>query len=539
MRDNIANDVKEDIKLKTDGGSDTAHTTDDSMSNQFDRDAINWLFQDNQYEPTVNLPDISKRHSAHQAAIGEDEEGNKLTEYQAMKLLYYVEREFVGYQKIDAIKNDDAVEDITTPGYNKSTYVYHKDHGNIQTNIQHSKDELDNFIIGLAQLSGEELSRRRPETDAKLPDGSRAELTLGYEVSDTGSSYTIRQFTEIPHTPLDLINWKTYNIDQMVLLWLFIEHGRSAMIAGGTGAGKTTSLNALSMFIPSSSRIVSIEDTQEIELPHDNWSASVTREAGDLSDSDVEINEFDLLKRALRKRPDRIILGEVRGQEAFELFQSIRTGHPGLTTFHAPSFEEVVDRMTTEPIGVPRNALAALDLVLIQGEVGVDGNTVRRNWSMSEIEGFNQTSDGNGEIIHNKISEWDAQTDTQNLTATDSNLLKTIAENVGWSDSQQEAEIRKRRVVLSAMVADEINEYKQVSATIQATILMPDKVLRSIALGNLSEDIHDLSDDIANISIKAANESNIDRPSPAPETAQAAKQIIKKSKKSGVLSNYV
>jgi flagellar protein FlaI len=539
MRDNIANDVKEDIKLKTDGGSDTAHTTDDSMSNQFDRDAINWLFQDNQYEPTVNLPDISKRHSAHQAAIGEDEEGNKLTEYQAMKLLYYIEREFVGYQEIDAIKNDDAVEDITTPGYNKSTYVYHKDHGNIQTNIQHSKDELDNFIIGLAQLSGEELSRRRPETDAKLPDGSRAELTLGYEVSDTGSSYTIRQFTEIPHTPLDLINWKTYNIDQMALLWLFIEHGRSAMIAGGTGAGKTTSLNALSMFIPSSSRIVSIEDTQEIELPHDNWSASVTREAGDLSDSDVEINEFDLLKRALRKRPDRIILGEVRGQEAFELFQSIRTGHPGLTTFHAPSFEEVVDRMTTEPIGVPRNALAALDLVLIQGEVGVDGNTVRRNWSMSEIEGFNQTSDGNGEIIHNKISEWDAQTDTQNLTATDSNLLKTIAENVGWSDSQQEAEIRKRRVVLSAMVADEINEYKQVSAAIQATILMPDKVLRSIALGDLSEDIHDLSDDIANISIKAANESNIDRPSPAPETAQAAKQIIKKSKKSGVLSNYV
>lgn len=538
MRDNIANDVKEDIKLKTDGGSDTAHTTDDSMSNQFDRDAINWLFQDNQYEPTVNLPDISKRHSAHQAAIGEDEEGNKLTEYQAMKLLYYIEREFVGYQEIDAIKNDDAVEDITTPGYNKSTYVYHKDHGNIQTNIQHSKDELDNFIIGLAQLSGEELSRRRPETDAKLPDGSRAELTLGYEVSDTGSSYTIRQFTEIPHTPLDLINWKTYNIDQMALLWLFIEHGRSAMIAGGTGAGKTTSLNALSMFIPSSSRIVSIEDTQEIELPHDNWSASVTREAGDLSDSDVEINEFDLLKRALRKRPDRIILGEVRGQEAFELFQSIRTGHPGLTTFHAPSFEEVVDRMTTEPIGVPRNALAALDLVLIQGEVGVDGDTVRRNWSMSEIEGFNQTSDGNGEIIHNKISEWDAQTDTQNLTATDSNLLKTIAENVGWSDSQQEAEIRKRRVVLSAMVADEINEYKQVSAAIQATILMPDKVLRSIALGDLSEDIHDLSDDIANISIKAANESNIDRPSPAPETAQAAKQIIKKSKKSGVLSNY-
>lgn len=539
MRDNIANDVREDIKLKSDGGSDTAHTIDDSMSNQFDRDAINWLFQDNEYEHTINLPDISKRHSAHQAAIGEDEEGNKLTEYQAMKLLYYVEREFVGYQKIDAIKNDDAVEDITTPGYDKSTYVYHKDHGNIRTNVQHSKDELDSFIIGLAQLSGEELSRRRPETDAKLPDGSRAELTLGYEVSDTGSSYTIRQFTEIPHTPLDLINWKTYNIDQMALLWLFIEHGRSAMIAGGTGAGKTTSLNALSMFIPSSSRIVSIEDTQEIELPHDNWSASVTREAGDLSDSNVEINEFDLLKRALRKRPDRIILGEVRGQEAFELFQSIRTGHPGLTTFHAPSFEEVVDRMTTEPIGVPRNSLAALDLVLIQGEVGVDGNTVRRNWSMSEIEGFNQTSGGKGEIIHNKISEWDAQTDTQNLTATDSNLLKTIAENVGWSDSQQEAEIRKRRVVLSAMVADEINEYKQVSATIQATILMPDKVLRSIALGNLSEDIHDLSDDIANISIKAANESNIDRPSPAPETAQAAKQIIKKSKKSGVLSNYV
>lgn len=539
MRNNLADDVREYIKLKTDGGSATAHTTDGSMSYQFDRDALRWLFQDNQDAPTLNLPDISKRHSVHQAAIGEDEQGNKLTEFQVMKLLYYLEREFVGYQKIDPIKNDDAVEDITTPGYDKPVYVYHKDHGNIQTNITHSKDELDNFIIGLAQLSGEELSRRRPETEAKLPDGSRAELTLGYEVSDTGSHYTIRQFTEIPHTPLDLINWKTYNIDQMVLLWLFVQHSKSVMIAGGTGAGKTTTLNALSMFIPSTSRIVSIEDTQEIELPHDNWSASVTREAGDLSDNNVEIDEFDLLKRALRKRPDRIILGEVRGEEAFELFQSIRTGHPGLTTFHAPSFDEVIDRMTTEPIGVPKTSLAALDLILIQGEVGVDGDNVRRNWSISEIEEFNQTSDGRGEIIHNKISQWDARTDTQNLTTTDSTLLETIAEETGWSDSRQEAEIRKRRVVLSALVTNNIKEYRKVSAIIQATILMPEKVLRSIAHGDLAEDIPALSEDIANISIEAANESNIERPSPPPETVQTAKQIIKESKESGILANYV
>lgn len=495
------------------------------------------------YTDEQTLPPIEARFDAYDAALSSDapENTTNLTTYQIYKILYYIERQFVGYKKIDAIKNDDQnVEDISVAGYDTPAYVYHKKYGQIRTNIQQTHDELDDFIQSLAQLSGEELSRRQPETDAKLPDGSRAELTLGYEISDTGSQYTIRQFKEVPHTPVDLINWETYGLDQMALLWLFVENGRSVMVAGGTGAGKTTTLNALSLFLPSNSRIVSIEDTPEIDLPHENWSAGKTREAGDLTDESVEIDEFDLLKQALRKRPDRIILGEIRGKEAFELFQSVRTGHPGLTTFHAPSFQDVVDRMTSEPIGVPTSLLTALDIVLIQGEKRVDGDNVRRNWSISEIEGYQRGFDNNGELTRKEVSEWDAETDTHKLVTDRSIQLEKVQEENGWSPQERNRQIRFRRVVLSALVVDEINTYKNVSAVLQAAILDPEQVLEQIAQKTLTENIESFTEDLLNINIDTDfGEENVDRPSPPEEVKRKAEQILNRSKQDGVLSEYV
>ncbi len=533
----------EDTKKRTDGGSQIksgspgqlpAQETDvlsTAENSQTDIDKPNRL---------GTLPPAEERFKVQNAAIQSDGDPGPLTEYQIYKLLYYIEREFIGYKKIDAIKNDDKnVEDISGTGYNKPVYVYHKNYGQIQTNVVHGTGELDNFVTALAQFAGEELSRRQPSTDAKLPDGSRASLTLGYEISESGSEYTIRQFKEIPHTPVDLINWETYGINQMALLWLFVEYDRSLMIVGKTGAGKTTTLNALSLFIPSNNKIVSIEDTQELQLPHENWIVSTTREVGDLTDDAAKIDEFELLKDALRKRPDRILLGEIRGQEADELFQSIRTGHPGLTTFHASSFESMVNRMTSEPIHVPKQVLVALDVVLVQGDIRVEGNKIRRNRSISEVVGLQETEDGQ-KVEENTISEYDAQTDHHKLITDNSIQLNEVAELNGWSEKRQQREILIRRVVLAALIVEEINTYNNVSAIIQAAILDPDQVLDIIANDSLSDKLDHLTEDLLNVSIdEEASEENVERPTPSEEVRQEAETILEVSKQKGVLSEYV
>ena len=284
------------------------------------------------------------------------EDSDTLTEYQVEKLLYVLKRNFIGYERIDGIKHDINVEDISCDGYNSPVFVYHSDYEQVITNVHHGESELDDFVVKLAQRSGKGISKRQPQVDATLPDGSRAQLTLGREVSDHGTNYTIRQFKDVPFTPLDLINWNTFSLDEMAFLWLAIENHRSLIFAGGTASGKTTSLNAVSLFIPSNTKIVSIEDTREVELPQRNWIASVTRPS--FSDDDKgDVDEFDLLEAALRQRPDYIVMGEIRGEEGRTLFQVMSTGHTTYTTFHADTVGEVLKRFTTEPINVSKTLL--------------------------------------------------------------------------------------------------------------------------------------------------------------------------------------
>ncbi|MDX1746783.1 MAG: type II/IV secretion system ATPase subunit, partial [Halobacteriales archaeon] len=309
-----------------------------------------------------------------------EEDSKVLSEYQVEKLIYYLKRDFVGYERIDGIKHDINVEDISCDGYNSPVFVYHTDHENIISNIYHGEDELDAFVVKLAQRSGKGISKRTPQVDATLPDGSRSQLTLGREVSDHGTNYTIRQFKDVPFTPIDLINWRTFSLDQMAFLWLAIENHKSLIFAGGTASGKTTSLNAVSLFIPSNAKIVSIEDTREVELPQRNWIASVTRPS--FSDDDKgDIDEFDLLEAALRQRPDYIVMGEIRGEEGRTLFQVMSTGHTTYTTFHADTVGEVLKRFTTEPINVSKTLFTALDLVSIQRQTRLRGRKVRRSMS--------------------------------------------------------------------------------------------------------------------------------------------------------------
>jgi len=445
-----------------------------------------------------------------------------LTEYQVEKLLYFLERDFIGYERIDPIKHDINVEDISCDGYNSPVFVYHSDYEQIISNIYHDRTELDDFVVKLAQRSGKGISKRRPQVDATLPDGSRAQLTLGTEVSDHGTNYTIRQFQEVPHTPIDLINWNTFSLDEMAFLWLCIENHKSLIFAGGTASGKTTSLNAVSLFIPSNTKIVSIEDTREVELPQRNWIASVTRPS--FSDDDKgDVDEFDLLEAALRQRPDYIVMGEVRGEEGRTLFQVMSTGHTTYTTFHADNVGEVLKRFTTDPINVSKTMFTALDLVSIQSATRVQGSKVRRNKSLTEINHYDAEND---EINVQDVYQWQAETDGF-LKMGNSSTLEEIKFDRGWSQEKLEVELFKREVVLAYLIDRGLNTYTQVAATFQAFINDPDTILALMAEDQLERSLEDLREmESVLIDVDPKKEEMVPRPDPDAEGRREVEEIL-------------
>ncbi|QZX99608.1 ATPase, T2SS/T4P/T4SS family [Halobaculum rubrum] len=453
------------------------------------------------------------------------EDPDTLTEYTVTKALYYLERDFVGYERIDGIKHDINVEDISVDGYNSPVFVYHSDYEQIISNVYHGEQELDDFVVKLAQRSGKGISKRRPQVDATLPDGSRAQLTLGKEVSDHGTNYTIRQFKDVPFTPIDLINWNTFSLDEMAFLWLCIENHKSLIFAGGTASGKTTSLNAVSLFIPSNSKIVSIEDTREVELPQRNWIASVTRPSF-ADDDGGDVDEFDLLEAALRQRPDYIVMGEIRGEEGRTLFQVMSTGHTTYTTFHADNVGEVLKRFTTEPINVSKTMFTALDLVSVQASTRVQGRKVRRNKSLTEINHYDAEND---EINVQDVYQWQAETD-EFLRMGDSNTLEEIMFDRGWSPQTLEDEMLKRRAVLAYLIDRGLNTYTQVAATLQAFINDPETILSLMANERLEASLDDLREmESVLIDVDEDKEAMVPRPEPSEAQAAEAKSILEEA----------
>jgi len=451
-----------------------------------------------------------------------EDDSSTLNEYQVEKLLYMLKRDFIGYARIDPVKHDINVEDISCDGYNSRVFVYHTDYEQIISNIEHGERELDDFVVKLAQRSGKGISKRQPQVDATLPDGSRAQLTLGREVSDHGTNYTIRQFKDVPFTPVDLINWNTFSLDEMAFLWLCIENNKSLIFAGGTASGKTTSLNAVSLFIPSNSKIVSIEDTREVELPQRNWVASITRPSFG-EDDKGDIDEFDLLEGALRQRPDYIVMGEIRGEEGRTLFQVMSTGHTTYTTFHADSVGEVIKRFTTDPINVSKTLFTALDLVSIQTQTRVDGNKVRRNKSLTEINEYSAEHD---EINVRDVYEWRAETD-EYIQMGNSNTLEDIKFDRGWTQEKLDEELFKRKVVLAYLIDAGLNTYTQVAATIQAFINDPETILTLIANDQLELSLEDLREmESVKIDIDPEKEEMVPRPDAPPEMVEESKAVM-------------
>ncbi|HET6404327.1 MAG TPA: type II/IV secretion system ATPase subunit [Candidatus Thermoplasmatota archaeon] len=397
------------------------------------------------------------------------------------KILYYILRDFLGFGKLDPMMRDEYIEDISCDGPNVPIFLYHRRHESIKSNTTFVKDdELDSFVIKMAQRSGKHVSIAEPLLDATLPDGSRLNATLSDEVTDGGSTFTIRKFKEDPFTIPDLVRFGTMNVDLLAYWWLAVQNGASAIYAGGTASGKTTSLNAILLFIPPQMKIVSIEDTREINLPHENWIAGVTRSGFGPRDNNGrqagEIDMFTLLKAALRQRPEYILVGEVRGQEATALFQAMATGHTAYGTMHADSTEAVIHRLESDPISIPRSLLEALDIVSIQIQTRIGDRRVRRTKELVEIVGLDPHT---REILTNQVFTWSPATDEFEFSGVSYVLERIqIERNMNESDMKEEFERRKR--IIRWMVDNNIRALDDVGRIIATYYRNPAAVMAMI-----------------------------------------------------------
>ncbi len=395
------------------------------------------------------------------------------------RLQYYLVRNFLGWSRIDALMRDPQIEDISCDGVNIPLFLYHRRYHNVKTNIVFDEDHLNSLAITLAQRSGKHVSIGSPIVDATLPDGSRLQLTFSKVVTSRGTSFSIRKFREEPFTPVELMDHGTFPVDAMVYFWLAVENNKSLLFIGGTASGKTTSLNAISHFIPPLAKVVSIEDTREITLNRENWIASVTRDAV-IDGTSGAISMFDLLRAAMRQRPEYLIVGEVRGPEAQTLFQAMNTGHTTFSTLHAADVDAAVHRLENEPLSVPRNMLQALDIVSIQALIYRGTERVRRCQEVVEIMGLDQST---GNIQVNTVFSYDPVTDSFTYSGR-SQVYNQIMTSRGWSTEDLETEIMRRGKILLAMKEQGVKDYISVSQVIQAYAIKPGEVMEN--LGDLS-----------------------------------------------------
>ena len=428
----------------------------------------------------INTKDISKEEAGIKLrAAATDiilDFGIKLTPVQREVILYNMHKDFLGDGLIDAIMHDKYIEDISCDGVHTSLFVYHNNYESMKTTLSYTNaEELDSFVTKLAQRSGKYISISQPILDSTMQDGSRIQMTLGQEVTAHGSTFTIRKFKDEPITPTDLIEWRTFAPLSIAYIWLCVENGKSAIFAGGTASGKTTSLNAVSLFIPPLSKIVSLEDTRELKLPHPNWIPSVTRDSFDTSGRG-EINMYELLRAAMRQRPEYILVGEVRGKECQTLFQAMSTGHTTYSTIHADSVASVVHRIENPPMDVPRNMLSALDFVCIQVQGRVGGKRIRRSKQIVEILDIDPRTN---ELITNEVFKWRSATDEITYSGK-SYLLEEIMEAKGWSENRMREELKRRQEVLEWMRIKKIRHYKDVAKILISYHRDPEAVIEKV-----------------------------------------------------------
>ncbi|MEN2999217.1 MAG: type II/IV secretion system ATPase subunit [Acidilobaceae archaeon] len=384
------------------------------------------------------------------------------------KVLYHLLRDTVGYGPLEALMKDPYVEDISCDGVGKPLYVWHQRYEGLPTSIVFGEEEVDSIVLKLAHIAGKHVSVAFPIVDAMLPGGHRLAATFKREVSTSGSTFTIRKFKEKPLSIVDLIIQRSLSADMAAYLWLLMENKMPGIVMGVTGSGKTTALNAIATLLKPNLKVVTIEDTPELRLTLENWVQLVSRHSYALTGSKTgEVSLFDLVRVSLRYRPDVVIVGEVRGEEAYVLFQAVATGHGGLTTIHAENVYALVKRLTSPPMNVPPNYVPLMKWGLLVRRVSVGGSTTRRMTNLWEI----------GEEEHLLVGEWSPARDEHELRLQKSRLLEEIGYLTGKEREELVEEIGRRSEVLRALAARGVRDYRRVAETIYRYYNDPKRVL--------------------------------------------------------------
>ncbi|MDR0911652.1 MAG: CpaF family protein [Methanobrevibacter sp.] len=388
-------------------------------------------------------------------------------------------QDIIGYGEIDPLLNDDDLEEIMIIGTNKPVFVYHRQVGMMETDLVFSNEnKILSLIDSIARQINRRIDQQSPILDGRLNDGSRINATLS-PISADGPTLTIRKFKKDPLTIIDLILLNTMNSSLAAHLWLSVDglgvKPSNIIISGGTSSGKTTTLNSLGNFINPRERIITIEDTLELQIPHEHVLRMETRPKN--IEKEGEIIMDDLLKNSLRQRPDRIIVGEVRGKEAITLFTALNTGHSGFGTLHANNSRETINRLINPPMEVPKIMISAIDMIIMQNRIyRSDGVSIRRVTEVSEVVGMEE-----GTIQLNKIFQWNPKNDNiENIQVT-SQALQEIADIKGITMNDLNNELIRRKAILDFMVENNIRSNDDVSNVFYQYYNNPDEVLQLIS----------------------------------------------------------
>ena len=400
------------------------------------------------------------------------------------KILYHAERDLVGFGGIDSLMRDPNIEDISCDGVRKPVYVWHRKYENLESNLIFQDDqELNEGVVKLVHMAGKHVSSAFPIVDASLPGKHRLAVCYRREVTPFGTAFTIRKFREDPYSIIDLINLGTFSEEMAAYFWMCLENRASVMVLGGTAAGKTTALNALACLIRPGSKIITIEETAELNLPHENWVSLIARRSYGLgANQSGEVTLFDLVKTSMRHRPDVLIVGEIRGNEAYVLFQALATGHGGMCTMHAENIDSAVKRLTSKPMDIAPTYMPLMNIVASVRRVHLpeagELKAYRRIVSVDEVADYED---------YRNVFKWTAAKDIYSSSVKSGKTFSVISEQLGCSEKELFEEMERRRNILSWMRERNIRSYKDVAAVVTEYYSRPEKFYGEVEIVALPE----------------------------------------------------
>jgi flagellar protein FlaI len=396
------------------------------------------------------------------------------------KVKYYLKRDVLGFGPIDPLFHDPFIEDITCGGPHKPIYVYHRRHEGLRTNIVFRDSEfLDSFVMKMVHRAGKHISAAHPIVDASLPGNHRLAALYKKEVTTMGSSFTIRKFREDPITVVDLINTDTLDVDMAAYIWFLLDNKKSLMVIGSTGGGKTTVLNAVTGLLNPSYKIFSVEDTAEINIPHENWFSLVSRASFGL-ESQGEVSLFDLLKSGMRHRPDYILVGEIRGEEAYVLFQALATGHGGMATMHADDSEAAIRRLTQKPMDIPPSYVPLMNCIITIKRVKLKSESVGGRSSKMMARRVTEVTEVESPSSLRSVFSWDPQYDGYLDKLGKSYMLPKIAQDTGLDMEDVANDMVRRKAILTWLVNRGTRDYRSVSKVIGMFNQEPDRLMAKV-----------------------------------------------------------